>query len=311
MGLFDKKICSICGGEIGLLGNRKLEDGNMCKKCASKLSPFLSDRRGSTVAEIREHLSWREKNQIELLGAQPTRVFGSNPKVYVDEKLGKFFITYASNWRNDNPDLIPIARVLNVTPDIVEHSHELYHHDREGKQVPFNPRRYEYEYQFNVTIQVDMPWYSQIKFELTGPRPRKYPSPEYREWEAQMNELIQVLTTPPVVQTVQRAVVSDPAAATADETWTCACGAVNAGRFCVSCGKPRPEEKAVETAADTWKCECGQVSSGKFCPNCGKPRPVKPKVYRCDKCGWTPDDPTDPPRFCPNCGDRFTDEDEA
>lgn len=26
--LFDKKRCSICGGEIGLLGNRKLEDDN-------------------------------------------------------------------------------------------------------------------------------------------------------------------------------------------------------------------------------------------------------------------------------------------
>ena len=49
MGLFDKlfakKICDICGGEIGLLGNRKLEDGNMCKDCASKLSPFFSERR--------------------------------------------------------------------------------------------------------------------------------------------------------------------------------------------------------------------------------------------------------------------------
>ncbi|MBR5490035.1 MAG: DUF4428 domain-containing protein, partial [Oscillospiraceae bacterium] len=42
MGLFDafkKKQCDICGGEIGLLGNRKLEDGNMCKNCARKLSP--------------------------------------------------------------------------------------------------------------------------------------------------------------------------------------------------------------------------------------------------------------------------------
>ena len=26
--LFEKKECSVCGGEIGLLGNRKLEDGN-------------------------------------------------------------------------------------------------------------------------------------------------------------------------------------------------------------------------------------------------------------------------------------------
>ena len=34
--LFEKKICSVCGGEIGLLGNRKLEDGNLCKNCAKK-----------------------------------------------------------------------------------------------------------------------------------------------------------------------------------------------------------------------------------------------------------------------------------
>ena len=41
MGLFDKKICDICGEKIGLLGNRKLDDGNLCKDCAKKLSPWL------------------------------------------------------------------------------------------------------------------------------------------------------------------------------------------------------------------------------------------------------------------------------
>ena len=39
MGLFDKKYCDICGEKIGLLGNRKLEDGNLCKDCANQLSP--------------------------------------------------------------------------------------------------------------------------------------------------------------------------------------------------------------------------------------------------------------------------------
>ncbi len=53
-GLFDKKICAICGGEIGLLGNRKLEDGNCCKNCASKLSPWFDERRHSTVEQIKE-----------------------------------------------------------------------------------------------------------------------------------------------------------------------------------------------------------------------------------------------------------------
>ena len=56
MGLFDKKYCDVCGEKIGLLGNRKLDDGNLCKNCAAKLSPFFSERRHSTVAQIKEQL---------------------------------------------------------------------------------------------------------------------------------------------------------------------------------------------------------------------------------------------------------------
>ena len=66
MGLFDKKYCDICGAKIGLLGNRKLEDGNLCKNCAAKLSPWFSDRRQSTVAEIGEQLSYREANREKV-----------------------------------------------------------------------------------------------------------------------------------------------------------------------------------------------------------------------------------------------------
>ena len=60
MGLFDKKFCNICNGKIGLLGNRKLADGNLCKDCARLLSPFVTDRRQSSVEEIRQHLNYRE-----------------------------------------------------------------------------------------------------------------------------------------------------------------------------------------------------------------------------------------------------------
>ena len=35
-----------------MLGKRKLEDGYLCKDCISKLSPFFSERRHSTVDEI-------------------------------------------------------------------------------------------------------------------------------------------------------------------------------------------------------------------------------------------------------------------
>ena len=59
MGLFDKKYCDICGEKIGLLGNRKLENGNLCKNCAKKLSPWFSDRRSSTVEEIKSQMAYR------------------------------------------------------------------------------------------------------------------------------------------------------------------------------------------------------------------------------------------------------------
>ena len=47
MGLFDKKVCDICGEKIGLLGNRKLDDGNLCKDCAKNCHHGL--KTGGTV----------------------------------------------------------------------------------------------------------------------------------------------------------------------------------------------------------------------------------------------------------------------
>ena len=58
MGFFDKKYCDICGEKIGLLGNRKLEDGNLCKECAKKLSPWFEERRHSTVDDIKRQLEF-------------------------------------------------------------------------------------------------------------------------------------------------------------------------------------------------------------------------------------------------------------
>lgn len=54
-------------------------------------------------------------------------------------------------------------------------------------------------------------------------------------------------------------------AASAAESWTCACGAVNTSKFCTECGKAKPEAG--------WVCSCGTVNNGKFCMECGKAKP--------------------------------------
>ena len=93
MGLFDKKYCDFCGSKIGLLGNKKLEDGNMCKDCASKLSPWFSDRRHTTKAEIAEQLDYREKNKAAVREFTATRKIGNYMKLILDEDHQKLYWT--------------------------------------------------------------------------------------------------------------------------------------------------------------------------------------------------------------------------
>ena len=99
--LFEKKDCEICGGEIGLLGNKKLVDGDMCKDCAAKLSPWFTDRKESTVAEIKEQLAYREANQNELRSNfKATKSFGDYYKMHVMYENGqppRFVVSSSAN----------------------------------------------------------------------------------------------------------------------------------------------------------------------------------------------------------------------
>ena len=301
--IFDKKVCAICGGEIGLLGNRKLEDGNLCKECAKKLSPYLTDRRQSTVEEIRQHLQYREDNKRVLLAFNPTRAFGHGyTKVYVDENQGMFIITREKNYIPHNPDVFSVSQVIGVRPSIHENRTELYHHDRDGRRVPYSPRRYQVEYRFDVAIDLNTPFCNRIEFEVSSDRPDSPRTALYAELEAECVDLQNYLTPANYASFAPTAMVagSAPAAAAASRPT----GAAKPTR------SAQAAPIAVEPALDPgqWKCECGSINSGKFCTNCGTKKPV---IYRCDKCGWMPPDPASLPKFCPNCGDPFNEEDMA
>ena len=168
--LFEKKECAICGGEIGLLGNRKLEDGNMCKNCAAKLSPWFSDRRNSTVQEIKDQLAYREQNQAELRSFHASRTFGKYYKVYVEENAGvptRFVVTRENDYVEDNADIISFRDVTSCDIDIQEHKEEMKRRTDDGEYVSYDPPRYRYQYDFRVELAIaNNPYFDGIEFKL-------------------------------------------------------------------------------------------------------------------------------------------------
>lgn len=193
MGLFDKKYCSICGEKIAFLGNRKLEDGNLCKNCARKLSPFFSERRHSTVEEIREQLSYREANRDKVAAFRPTRTFNCREYLILDEDKRQLIVTDSKNWKDQNPDVIDFADVTGCDLDIDESRTEIYHKNAEGKQVSYEPKRYEYSYDFNMTIAVNNPYFNEIPIRINDSEITHRISAEYRQADRLSTEIRELL----------------------------------------------------------------------------------------------------------------------
>ena len=168
MGLFDKKYCDICGSQIKLLGNKKLEDGNCCKNCASQLSPWFSERRHSTVASIKEQLAYREANKAEVANFNGTRIIGEGTKILIDEDQSKFLITSQKNWQEANPDVIPFSAVTGYETKIDESRTEEKTTDKEGKSVSYRPPHFSYSYSFRVKVYVNNPYFDELNFSLNN-----------------------------------------------------------------------------------------------------------------------------------------------
>ena len=257
MGLFDKKFCDICGEKIGLLGNRKLEDGNLCKDCAKKLSPFFSDRRRSTVEDIRKQLEMREENRNLLASFHPTQILGTRTKVYIDPAMGRFAVSYRSDLREENADLIDLSAVVNAKYEVEEDREELYTEDEEGKSVPYNPPQFEYSYEITLHIEVNHPYINEISFEVTDSCPDSRDSEAFRRFEQTATEIVCALTgrdapaAPPAEKPAapepQSTIflmgvgVDDPVQPAPPAEWFCPyCGTKNGGNFCMNCGAKKP-----------------------------------------------------------------------
>jgi hypothetical protein len=263
--LFEKKICSICGGEIGLLGNRKLEDGNCCKECARKLSPWFDERRHSTVEQIKQQLAYREENRKKLDSFHPTKTYGEDYELKVELQNGvpsRFVVARTSDFLEENADLIEFGQVTSFNIDIEEDEQELMRETSEGKEVSYIPPRFEYSYDFYAEIHTNCPYCDDIRFQLNDSTltletvraqarlmlpgsafdPMLYP--EYRQYKALCDELEELFQAgmqktalpgqePPAPTAIEQPVPQTPAGP----------------KFCSNCGAP--------------------AEGGKFCQHCG------------------------------------------
>lgn len=122
------------------------------------------------MQEIREQLSWREKNRDRAAQFCTARSFGDRTKLYLDETHRWLAVTRSINFAADNPDVLDFSAVTGCRTDIEEHRTELKYETKntEGKVVhrSYSPPRYEYDYDFYVTVCVNVPYFSEMKFQL-------------------------------------------------------------------------------------------------------------------------------------------------
>mgnify|MGYP000794222469 CR=1 FL=1 len=86
----------------------------------------------------------------------------------LDEDAGLFMVTSARNWEEANPDVLSFSDVTGCKLDIDERRTEIEYRDKDGERQSFNPKRYAYSYDFYIVINVNNPYFSEIRFQLNS-----------------------------------------------------------------------------------------------------------------------------------------------
>ncbi len=97
-----------------------------------------------------------------------TRALGDNAKVLLDDGVCKFMVTSARSLMDANSDVMDFADVTGCRIDVDESRTELKQKDKDGKDVSCVPARYRSTYTFNVIINVNNPYFNEIRFRLNG-----------------------------------------------------------------------------------------------------------------------------------------------
>ena len=180
MGLFSKKNCCICGEKVGLLGGVKLKDGDLCKECKKKLSPFFEDSKEFTVEDIKKQIETREENYKQLDNLEINKIYGEFGVILIDEKNKKFVavrdtsdglfkspkaINSIEDVKDKNPDIIDFKDIEDVEVKVIETSRE-EKQTVNGEQVSYDPKHYTYMIGFNIIIKLNHPYIKTMRIDI-------------------------------------------------------------------------------------------------------------------------------------------------
>ena len=260
------------------MGNQKLEDGNLCKDCAKQLSPWFSDRRRSTVEDIKRQLAYREENRGRASQFRTTRSYGEDCKVLLDEEHRWFTVTRARDLADANPDILDCTALTGCRVYIEPQN--TVQRPMMGQQGMMGQRPMAGRPQSGMAGQRPMMNQSGMNQRPMAGRPQSgmtqrpmmgqmnsvgrmntmaagfdpESNREYRKYREMGDEiraaLLQVMETARGGGAVQTAPMQQEAPMQQQETfapapaaagpWTCpACGGQNDGKFCEYCGAPR------------------------------------------------------------------------
>ena len=299
MGLFDKKICDICGEKIGLLGNRKLDDGNLCKDCAKKLSPWFEDRRHSTVEDIKRQLEYREKNKKAVMDFCITRQINTrNYNVFIDDNKGNFTVARKLDV-NENPDIVPLSAVVQCRVDVERQQNEETYTTKDGETVSYQPPVYKYEFDYTMRIKVKTPWFDDMDFRLNTFSISSDNRGELMEVEQTGHQIIAALT--PNAAGMQQPEMqmnngmqqpgmnmnNGMQQSGMQQSGTYMNNGMQQPGMNMNNGMQEPGmqmnngmqqpgmqmNNGMQQPGGLWKCQCGAENTGRFCEYCGQPRP--------------------------------------
>lgn len=261
MGLFDKKYCIRCGKELGLIfGKVKVADGHICKDCNALLSPLITNKSKLTLADIEEHLKYRQENKNVLSSFRATTILGNKEKIYFDDNQNLFLVSSSNDYVEKNVDVISLNNVSSCQLVVDENEEEIFTTDSEGNEVSYSPERYTISYSYKIELVLNHRWVKELTIDVSDGEINEEEKNELLRIDNIANEIVAKINGKEF--TAKTSISAD------QDHWQCQkCGQANelSAKFCVNCGEAK-------SSGQKFCGECGTKlpEKTKFCPNCGK-----------------------------------------